>query len=91
MTKIFAATCLFLFVLYLKNVLSSGSEMEHKRKEGDAKYSQLWFGPRVGRRKRNPSNEILRNVDSSEVQALMDFIRKNPWNIILMSAGKENI
>lgn len=90
MTKILVTTCLFLFVLYLKNSVSVGSDVEQqKRKEGDVKYSQLWFGPRVGRKKRNPNEEMTKNFDNNEIQSWMDLIRKNPYSVILLSPGKE--
>lgn len=88
MTKLVTLTFLFLFIMYLKNALSLVSEIEGKRKEDDEKYSNLWFGPRIGRRKRNPNDETEITVNN-DVQYLEDFIWKNHWVIVVLPAGKK--
>lgn len=87
MTKLVTLTCVFIMIIYLKNAVNLASEIEEKRKEKDDKYSKLWFGPRIGRRKRNP-NEEIGSFDNNDVQNLVDFIRKNPWTIFVLSTGK---
>lgn len=88
MTKIFIAACIFFLVLYLKNAVSMGSDLEQKRKEDSTNYSHLWFGPRIGRKKRNPSEEVIGNVNINDVQSFVNFIKKFPWTVIVLSTGE---
>lgn len=87
MTKLVTLTCVFIIIMYPKNAISLASEIEETKKEKDDKYSKLWFGPRIGRRKRNP-NEEIGSFDYNDVQYLVDFLRKNPWTIFVISTGK---
>lgn len=89
MTKIIIITSVFFLVMYMRNAVTMGSDVEQKRKVDDVKYSHLWFGPRVGRRKRNPSDDLIKSIDGSDIQNVLNYIKKNPWTIMLMSAGKK--
>ncbi|XP_028131215.1 PBAN-type neuropeptides-like [Diabrotica virgifera virgifera] len=77
---------LFLLTLYFKNITSH--ELE-KSKEDESKYSApVWFGPRVGRKKRGFLDEEYKNIDKQELETLLELIKKNPWTIMLFSNGK---
>lgn len=69
---------LFVLLLFLQNVLVSAGEIVEKRKLGDKKYSPLWFGPRIGRKKRL-DNEAVDKTTGEDV--LLDFIRNNLWTV----------
>ncbi|CAH1183528.1 unnamed protein product [Phaedon cochleariae] len=87
MSKISLITfsAIFLF-LYFKS--GAGDDLQEKRND-DPNYSPLWFGPRVGRRKRNLMEDGYKsNVGKEEVEVLLDLIRKSPWTIVLFSNGR---
>lgn len=89
MTRVIITVCLILFVLYFKSSTGDASDLEQKRREGNPKYANLWFGPRIGRRKRNPDEDVLGNMNNNDPRISLDFFKKNPWTIILMSPGKK--
>lgn len=90
MSKILAVACLILFLFYLNRTIVLGSGIDQKRKEEDFKYSRLWFGPRIGRRKRTPNDDIFRSLDkNSEDKLLIDFIKKSPMTAVILFSGKD--
>lgn len=88
MTKFVTIIYIFLFISYVIHAALLTSEDEDRREDRDEKNSHLWFGPRIGRRKRISNEEILKNLENSDVEYLVNFFRKNPWTIILLSTGK---
>ncbi|KAJ8955529.1 hypothetical protein NQ318_001358 [Aromia moschata] len=80
---------LFVFTVCFNGVLTAGnddylmdpnSKDVRKAKDEDKKYSYLWFGPRMGRRKRNPTAEILKGLDREELETLMETLKNSPWS-----------
>ncbi|XP_023020014.1 uncharacterized protein [Leptinotarsa decemlineata] len=86
--SVFTFAAIFI-ILYFKSVASA--EVDEKRKDEAAKYSPFWFGPRIGRRKRNLIDESYENADNENVEELLDFIRKSPWTIMLFNHGRGHI
>ncbi|CAH1992446.1 unnamed protein product [Acanthoscelides obtectus] len=74
-----------LVTLHFDEALSSGHELEERRSD-EPKYSPLWFGPRVGRKKR--SDGLYKNVENEDGGVFMDFIKKNPWTVVTFGNGK---
>ncbi|XP_065166501.1 PBAN-type neuropeptides-like [Atheta coriaria] len=53
------------------------------------KYGQLWFGPRLGRRKRTPEGYKTSGIERQQLEALIDLIHDSPWAIVAVN-GNEN-
>ncbi|CAH1108719.1 unnamed protein product [Psylliodes chrysocephalus] len=85
-----AVIVLFVLTLYFKSCVSAGNNEVDDKKEPN-KYAPLWFGPRIGRKKRNLVDEGYKNFDKEEVEVLLEFIRKSPWTIMLFGNGKRLI
>nr|CAI5836565.1 unnamed protein product [Callosobruchus analis] len=68
----------------LFKVLCNGHEVEERRSD-DPRYSPLWFGPRVGRKKR--SDGLYKNIENEDAGVFMDFIKKNPWTVVTFGNG----
>lgn len=52
------------------------------------KSTALWFGPRLGRRKRNPNGEDTYRspaFEKEQLDALMDVIQESPWAIVAVN------
>ncbi|CAG9854033.1 unnamed protein product [Phyllotreta striolata] len=85
----------FVSALYFENSFCedlriTGNEDEKKslvEPQRPNKYAPLWFGPRVGRKKRNLVEEENKNFDREEMEVLLEFIRKSPWTIMLFGNG----
>ncbi|KAG5888245.1 hypothetical protein JTB14_027927 [Gonioctena quinquepunctata] len=82
--SVFTFAAIFI-ILYFKGV--SSAEVGEKQKEEEKYASSLWFGPRVGRRKRNLMDEPY-NINGENLDVLLDFIRKSPWTIMLFNRGR---
>ncbi|XP_019770936.2 PBAN-type neuropeptides [Dendroctonus ponderosae] len=55
---------------------------DHERKES----SPMWFGPRIGRKKRNPKdNEIFINSPDQPTVNLLDMLRETPMVVLAFS------
>ncbi|XP_017786058.1 PREDICTED: PBAN-type neuropeptides-like [Nicrophorus vespilloides] len=57
------------------------------------KMSALWFGPRLGRKKRNPSSdELLKNtnLDREQLVALLEMLQESPWAVVALNEGKRH-
>ncbi|KAJ8920702.1 hypothetical protein NQ315_004841 [Exocentrus adspersus] len=96
MTKAASLISLVFFVLtlYLNSALTADSDdysvIDARRSDG-GKYSPLWFGPRIGRKKRNPSENILKTVDRDEMEALLYEALNNPSAFVGLDNGKRII
>lgn len=54
------------------------------------KYGQLWFGPRLGRRKRTPEGYKTSGIERQQLEALIDLIHDSPWAIVAVNGnGKQ--
>lgn len=93
MTKVtlLSFTVFLTLALYFNGVLTANNDeytIDAKRRDSDKKYSPVWFGPRIGRRKRNPSENIFKALDRDEIDA---FALKNPWPFMTFNNGKLTI
>lgn len=48
----------------------------------------VWFGPRLGRKKRNPSEEYFKTV---ALEGLADSIEDSPWSLVAVNDGKRRV
>lgn len=93
MTKITLISLVVFLTLavHFDGVLTAGSDefgVADKRRDGEKKYSPLWFGPRIGRRKRNPSDNIYKALDRDEIEAAFAGPLKNPWPVVAINNGE---
>ncbi|RZB39298.1 hypothetical protein BDFB_011343, partial [Asbolus verrucosus] len=70
-----------LSVPHYDNQISVRSE-----RSDDKKQSYLWFGPRLGRKKRNP-NSGDPSYRNAELASLMDVIQDSPWAIVAVNGN----
>lgn len=60
------------------------NNLDGKRNKDDK--CVVWFGPRIGRRKRNPET-VLKNMDQEEIEAVAAALN-NPWGLMGIDNGK---
>ncbi|XP_057672475.1 uncharacterized protein LOC130904008 [Diorhabda carinulata] len=80
-------TAILFIILYFENVACD----EVEKKEDDKYSAPVWFGPRIGRKKRGLFEEGYKNLDKEELEALLEFIRKSPWTIMLFNNGRGHL
>ncbi|KAJ8974488.1 hypothetical protein NQ317_006536 [Molorchus minor] len=74
-------TILLSFALHRNGVLSVSNNADYAADEGEKGEERklLWFGPRIGRKKRNSSEDMFKNLDRDDLERLMETIKGNPW------------
>ncbi|XP_066143184.1 PBAN-type neuropeptides-like isoform X2 [Euwallacea fornicatus] len=72
-----------LFLFYAQPSLSFESPNSHEHKEA----SPMWFGPRMGRKKRNPGESNFRNGKDQQTMGLLDVLRDSPLVVVAVNDG----
>ncbi|XP_075234763.1 PBAN-type neuropeptides-like [Lycorma delicatula] len=55
------------------------------------KRQYMWFGPRLGRNKRNPSYDDILLKDEKMDDSIMDLIKESPWALVPLRGSDRNI
>ncbi|EFA11568.2 PBAN-type neuropeptides isoform X1 [Tribolium castaneum] len=89
-------TVLCVAVLFFETVLSTPHESSvPNERNDDSKETYFWFGPRLGRKKRNSSNDDLyQDMQKEELVSLTDALQDVPWAIIAVNdllEGKRHV
>ncbi|CAH0547449.1 unnamed protein product [Brassicogethes aeneus] len=50
----------------------------------------LWFGPRMGRRKRNPNESYYKYLETDEINSILDAIQESPYAIVVLNPAKRH-
>lgn len=49
----------------------------------------MWFGPRLGRKKRNPGDEYRNSeLEKEQLAVLTDILQDSPWAIVAVNGKK---
>ncbi|XP_066254799.1 PBAN-type neuropeptides-like isoform X2 [Euwallacea similis] len=72
-----------LFLFYAQPSQSFESPSNHERKEA----SPMWFGPRMGRKKRNPRDSSFRNGKDQQTMGLLEVLRDSPLVVVAVNDG----
>ncbi|CAH0561957.1 unnamed protein product [Brassicogethes aeneus] len=83
---------ILLALIVLLEVVFSAPHYEEKTVDGEKKMRPLWFGPRLGRRKRNPGEDAYREQDQkNQVENLLETLQDTPWAIVAINDGKRHV
>ncbi|XP_060529059.1 PBAN-type neuropeptides-like isoform X2 [Cylas formicarius] len=81
--------CLVLFCILFHHVDATDNSFElgeNRRKDA----YPMWFGPRVGRKKRNPIEKIYRSDKNHQPAEIIDVLKESPLVVVAVKEGKQH-
>lgn len=69
----------------------AGGPMGKRGDASAAEMNSLWFGPRLGRRRRSPPEEMMdmsAEEEAVRAEALVELLREAPWALIALKGTK---
>ncbi|XP_019871305.2 PBAN-type neuropeptides-like [Aethina tumida] len=92
-TKInFALIFMSLIILEICCAESHHGNLSADKPEHEKHASELWHGPKLGRKKRNPSDDLFREeLEQKEQANLFDMLQDTPWTVVAVGDGKRHV
>ncbi|XP_049819286.1 PBAN-type neuropeptides-like [Aethina tumida] len=85
-----ALTCTILMAMCLHIVLAAPSNDVTTDKRNQKTANQMWFGPRLGRRKRTPTpaEGYYDYLEADEIQSILEAIEGSPYSLVVMNPNR---
>lgn len=94
MTRFTLVNCAVLILIYLELALCSQQTNVvaalDKQRDDEVKLDNLWFGPRLGRRKRNDNEDHYNYLNAEQIQNILEAIEQSPYTIVILNPTKRH-
>ncbi|CAG9769205.1 unnamed protein product [Ceutorhynchus assimilis] len=86
MTRISVVNSFVLLLVFFYCATLEAESFDSPNDRGHREASPMWFGPRIGRKKRNDINKVYRN---EKEQSLLDVLRESPLVVVAVNEESE--